>query len=444
MTLPASGAIAFSCINTELCRSSTAQLSMNCSSVRTLFGQASGAICMNTGHGKSNTSVPGAPTGVGGSASSSSAISVTFSAPASNGGLSIDLYQAISSPGCFTATAASSPISVTGLSAATAYTFRVRAHNSKGYGCYSSSSGTITTQASRGCAVYTTPGSYTWTAPAGVTCVSVLFIGAGGAGKPGVTYCNCGQYWRGSSGGGGGGAGWTNGYPTTPGSNYDVVVGAAASNSNGGLSSFLPYVAPRQYQASGGRGGSGTGCVQPTGGNNTTGYGKGGSGGASATFNYSQYINACGVLGGGGGGGAAATATIYNGGGYGGWGSAYSSGSPSPATTAGCAGTNGGAGGGGGGCSAQGGGGGGTGLYGVGSNGSSGTRGNNGNSGSGGGGGSGGNSGSGANGGSYGGGGGGGTYYFGSTSSIGSGANGAVRIVWPGNTRSWPSTDVGA
>jgi hypothetical protein len=133
MTLPASGAISFSNINTELCRSSTAQLSMNCSSVRTLFGQASGAICMNTGHGKSNTTVPGAPTGVGGSATSSSAVSVTFSAPASNGGLSIDLYQAISSPGCITATAASSPISVTGLSASTSYTFRVRAHNSKGY-----------------------------------------------------------------------------------------------------------------------------------------------------------------------------------------------------------------------------------------------------------------------------------------------------------------------
>jgi hypothetical protein len=54
MTLPASGAISFSNIDTELGFSSTAQISLNCSSVRTLFGVASGAIDMNTGHGKSN------------------------------------------------------------------------------------------------------------------------------------------------------------------------------------------------------------------------------------------------------------------------------------------------------------------------------------------------------------------------------------------------------
>jgi hypothetical protein len=54
MTLPASGAISFSNIDTELSLSSTAQISLNCSNVRGLFGQASGAICMNTGHNKSS------------------------------------------------------------------------------------------------------------------------------------------------------------------------------------------------------------------------------------------------------------------------------------------------------------------------------------------------------------------------------------------------------
>ena len=147
MTLPASGAISFNAINVELCRAGGAQLSLNDSAVRTLFGQASGAVCMNTGHGKSNTSVPGVPTSVSASATSSSAISVSFSAPASNGGLTIDYYQVVcTSSGSNSATGASSPISVSGLSASTSYTFKVRAHNSKGYGCYSGTA-SATTQA---------------------------------------------------------------------------------------------------------------------------------------------------------------------------------------------------------------------------------------------------------------------------------------------------------
>ena len=55
MTLPSSGAISFSNVDTELNYSSTAQISLNDTAVRTLFGISSGAIDMNTGHGKSNT-----------------------------------------------------------------------------------------------------------------------------------------------------------------------------------------------------------------------------------------------------------------------------------------------------------------------------------------------------------------------------------------------------
>ena len=54
MTLPASGQISLSQVNTELGYSSTASITMNDSAVRTLFGVSSGAISMSNGWGKAN------------------------------------------------------------------------------------------------------------------------------------------------------------------------------------------------------------------------------------------------------------------------------------------------------------------------------------------------------------------------------------------------------
>lgn len=53
---------------------------------------------------------------------------------------------------------------------------------------------------------YTTPGTYSWTAPAGVTKVCVVCVGAGNGRRAG-------------------GLGWKNNIAVTPGNSYTVVVG---------------------------------------------------------------------------------------------------------------------------------------------------------------------------------------------------------------------------
>lgn len=55
MALPASGVISLNNVNVELSLAGTTAISMGQASVRTLFGQASGSVDMNTGHGKANS-----------------------------------------------------------------------------------------------------------------------------------------------------------------------------------------------------------------------------------------------------------------------------------------------------------------------------------------------------------------------------------------------------
>ena len=64
---------------------------------------------------------------------------------------------------------------------------------------------------------YTTPGTYSWIAPLGVTQVHVVAVGGGG------------------SGGGGGGLGYKNNIPVTAGNSYPVVVGAGGPSLEGVL-----------------------------------------------------------------------------------------------------------------------------------------------------------------------------------------------------------------
>ena len=273
-----------------------------------------------------------------------------------------------------------------------------------------------------GDATYVTTGTYSWTAPAGVTSVSVVAVGGGGGG---------GFQWS-SGGGGGGGLGWKNNIPVTPGQSYTVVVGAggestanATNNSTnlGGTSYFISTATVAGY--GGGQGGPGS--TGATGGYGGGFFGDGGGRGGNGAYDGSWHSGGAGAGGYAGRGadtiGNAVASIGINGtaaptGGGGGAGGYYSSTFGVPA-------------------------GGGVGIFGQGSSGSA-----VGNQFFGGLGGSGGQQGRGGegsgqsgfktiNGGAYGGGGGGsGTSYGG-----GWGGGGAVRIIW-GTGRAFPTSNV--
>lgn len=87
--------------------------------------------------------VPGAPT-IGTVTAGNAQASVAFTAPASNGGSTILDYTVTSIPDGFNATGTTSPITVTGLTNGTAYTFTVTARNSVGSSSASSPSNSAT------------------------------------------------------------------------------------------------------------------------------------------------------------------------------------------------------------------------------------------------------------------------------------------------------------
>jgi len=365
---------------------------------------------------------PGAPTIGTATAGSSLCASVTFTAPSCIGypATGITGYRVISTPGCITATGASSPLTVTGLTSATSYTFKAQATNATGYGPLSAASNSITATNANSQS-YTTAGTYSWVAPSGVTTVSVVAVGGGqggsGDGAPCGTIPPSGQ---------GGSLRYVNNISVTPGNSYSVVVGSAGTLNTA-------------YRGTGGAGGTSrfntSSVVAPGGNSGTCGVGTGGDGGLRTTNIGTER----------GGGGA---------GGYSGNGGRGGATLNCKNATAGTGGAGGGGGGGGGGYGAPSSPGGGVGLFGQGSNGGAGASAyyccgcGNVRSG-GGGGGSGGTSGgnscvtggvySQGNPGLYGGGG----AQKGSGPGT-NGASGAVRIMWPGNTRSFPSTCAGS
>ena len=87
--------------------------------------------------------VPDAPT-IGTATAGNATASVPFTAPSNIGGSAITGYTVTSSPGSITATGTTSPISVTGLTNNTAYTFTVTATNIYGTSISSSASNSVT------------------------------------------------------------------------------------------------------------------------------------------------------------------------------------------------------------------------------------------------------------------------------------------------------------
>lgn len=240
-------------------------------------------------------------------------------------------------------------------STSTTYYVRVRySGTSLGLTAFSEAISYTTAASFNGEQSYTTPGTYNWLCPTGVTSISVVTVGGGGAG--------CAYF---GSGGTGGGLGWKNNITVVPGQQYTVVVGSggpnlpysvsesnivAGSNAiyNGGNSYFIdtttvcgfggihgggnskggPY-SGGVYVGEGGGNGGGTGGAystlpaqyQSSGGGGAGGYsGNGGNGAGASTANTAITISTAGTGGGGGGAGSRKVNTTASYGGAGGGG----------------------------------------------------------------------------------------------------------------------------
>ena len=109
-----------------------------------------------------NAVVPGAPT-IGTATAGNQQATVTFTAPASNGGASIGAngYTVTANPGGNTGVGSASPITVTGLTNGVSYTFTVTATNSAGTGAASTSSNAAVPASSQ-TITFPNPGSQTF------------------------------------------------------------------------------------------------------------------------------------------------------------------------------------------------------------------------------------------------------------------------------------------
>jgi hypothetical protein len=300
---------------------SATQVTANSTTASGFFNTSSQAQLRQSGNW---AGTPGAPTIGTASVVGPTSVSITFTAPASNGGFAITSYTVTSSPGNITSTGSSSPITVTGLTTGTTYTFTVTATNSLGAGPASSASNS---------------------AIPSITMDYLVVAGGGGGGMtPPQGY---------GSGGGAGGLLTASNIGISSGITYTITVGAGGTRATYG--GTIPTIGGNSIIS-----GSGFSTVTSIGGgrgstNGENGGGNGGSGGGGGksslagkgVYPGSTYIdaprqgydggNGDGTYGGAGGGAGAAggsgssaaggiglsssitgTATYYAGGGGGG------------------------------------------------------------------------------------------------------------------------------
>lgn len=201
----------------------------------------------------SSREVPYAPASVSGSdvgtarAYNNASAIVSFTAPVHDGGLPVTGYAVTSSPGGFTASGYSSPLTITGLSSSTSYTYNVTATNSIGTGPAITSGSVFATTIPQPVTI----GTATATGAAGT--VTVAFTANGTGGKT-VTYTatsSPGGFTGSSSGSPITVTGLTNGTAYT----FTVVAsnanGSAAASAASNAATPYTYVAPEPPPPSG-------------------------------------------------------------------------------------------------------------------------------------------------------------------------------------------------